>query len=82
MKKLANEIIEELQDDACLLLAGEADEICYAANMAVSYAEEKKWAQALENLKVIESSLAACLNVVRPWGTPPEEGDYEQTDRY
>ena len=83
MKTLSEEVIERIQDDAILVLHGEAEEIKYAMMTAVQQAEKGQWSTSYANLKIVEASLARCLNVVQPWGNPPaEEVDYGQADRY
>jgi hypothetical protein len=83
MKKLSDEVIEQIKDDAILVLHGETEEIHAATSMALEEAEAGKWEEAFKSLSIVENSLAKCLNVVQPWGNPPpEEVDYEQADRY
>lgn len=79
MKKLSDEVIRDLQDDAVLLLHGETEEIKWAATTAVLDAEAGSWASAYAHLKIIEDALVKCMNVTRPWGVQ-EELDYVQAD--
>lgn len=84
MKTLRSDgVIEDLQNDAILVLHGEGEEIKYAIQAAIQEAKKGQWATSYATLKRIDDSLTRCLNVVQPWGNPPsEEVDYEQADRY